>query len=78
MEIFITVLFMIFIVWMTVYFMGKVLTIACKRGEITRSKYFLYLTLAITAGLLISTVILWGMEKVFESDFFVRNLLIIS
>ena len=67
MEIIITSLFSAIIIYITVYSMIKVLSIAYKRGEISLRKFRLYVTASIVIGLVIASILPFGYQKILEA-----------
>ncbi|MGE7981970.1 hypothetical protein [Solibacillus sp. NPDC093137] len=66
MPVIMTSVFSAIIIFITVFSMIKVLSIAYKRKEISMSKYRVYATFFIVAGILVAAIIPFGYQKIYE------------
>lgn len=66
MPVILTSIFSAFIIFLTVFSMIKVLSIAYKRKEISMSKYRVYASSFIVAGIIIAAILPFGYQKIYE------------
>lgn len=66
MPVILTSIFSAIIIFLTVFSMIKVLSIACKRKEIFMSKYRVYASSFIVAGILVAAILPFGFQKIYE------------
>lgn len=66
MPVIMTSVFSAIIIFITIFSMIKVLSIAYKRKEISLSKYRLYGTSFIVAGIIIASILPFGYQKIYE------------
>ncbi|MEK4080016.1 hypothetical protein MHH37_09050 [Solibacillus sp. FSL K6-1781] len=66
MPVILTSVFSAFIIFMTVFSMIKVLSIACKRKDISILKYRVLTTSFIVAGILTVSILPFGYQKIYE------------
>lgn len=66
MPVILTSVFSAFIIFMTVFSMIKVLSIACKRKDISILKYRVLTTSFIVAGNLTVSILPFGYQKIYE------------
>ncbi|MER2120468.1 MAG: hypothetical protein ABS935_09390 [Solibacillus sp.] len=66
MPVFMTSVFSAIIIFITIFTMIKVLSIANKRKEISMAKYCLYAASFIVAGIIIASMLPFGYQKIYE------------
>ena len=66
MEVLLTGVFSAIIIFITVFFMIKVLIIAYKRNEISRRKLIVYSTSCIVIGFTVASVLPFGFQKLYR------------
>jgi hypothetical protein len=66
MEVILTSVFSAIIIFITVFSMMKVFSIAYKRNEISLRKYIVFSTSSIVIGVTVASVLPFGYQKIFE------------